>query len=225
MGMINRLRRGMAALRSSSQRNTADAGTGEALSFTAALPVAGSASPLWQLDLSVSSEPHADGERLRLRARVQTNFASALRPAVARSGPAALGGAKKESLSERTGALVQRTASRMLAVPGVRSLAEPLLRHDFNTWLEVQTSTASLDTGPAELLPQSERLTALGIRPKAAGSQPVAETWSGEVADGMAQVSVLQLDKRHLPPRLQQSLGDKPFALAATIVNTVQQKS
>lgn len=221
MGMIKRLRRGIAALRVLRQPEHE---TGpESLSFSAAIPLGAGGAPLWQLDLQMVSEPHADGERLRLRARLQTNFASALKPSL--DAPPALSDPRALSLAERTGALVQRAATRVLALPGVRALAEPVLQHDFNTWIEVQTSTASLDTGANQLLPQSDKLAALGIQPKRAGDHPIAETWSGQAADGMAQVSLLQLDKRHLPLSLRRRLGDKPFALAAAIVNTVQQKT
>ena len=39
--------------------------------------------PLWKLDLQMLTEPHGDGEKMRLRAHFQTNFGSALRPAIA----------------------------------------------------------------------------------------------------------------------------------------------
>ena len=38
------------------------------------------------------------------------------------------------------------------------------------------------------------------------------------------QVSVVQVDKKHLPQRLVEMLGDTPFHLAAAIVNTVEEK-
>ena len=119
---------------------------------------------------------------------------------------------------------MQAVAQRALRVPLVRRIAEPLLQIDFNTWIEIQASTASLDAGSHGLLPQAERLQALGIRPKRAGDQPLAESWAGEAPDGFAQVSVLQIDKRHLPAQLVKLLGDQSFGLAATIVNTAQQK-
>jgi hypothetical protein len=106
----------------------------------------------------------------------------------------------------------------------LRRLAEPLLELDFNTWVEIRASTASLDAGSHGLLPQGERLQALGIQPHRAGDMPLAESWVTEAADSFAQVSVLQIDKRHLPARLARLLGDRPFGLAATIVNTAQEK-
>lgn len=222
MGMITQIRRGVAAFRQLRGDPLAE-GEPELAAFSAAIPVGPSGAPLWQIDVQVTTEPHADGERLRLRARIQTNLASALRPAL--GAPAAPhSDSRALTFAERTGSLVQRTASRVLNLPAVRAFAEPLLSNDFNTWIEIQASTASLDAGASELIPQGERLAALGIQPRRAGDQPVAETWSGQAADGFAQVSLLQIDKRHLPPKLAARMGDKPFQLAAAIVNTAQQK-
>lgn len=206
----------------------------ETMSFAAEIPLgAASAAPLWKIQLQMHSEPQADGERVRLRAHLQTNLGSVLRPALqapSAGTQAALGheGDKPAStglrLAQRTGEAVQQLARRALEVPLLRRLAEPILQLDFNTWIEIQASTASLDAGTRSLLPQQERLAALGIHPRPIGELPHAETWAGEAPDGLAQVSVLQLDRRHLPEQLLKMLGDKPFGLAATVVNTVQKK-
>lgn len=201
-------------------------------SFEATVPLPGSQVPLWRIRVQMHSEPQADGERTWLRAHIQTNLASALRPALrgdAASERPALSGGDGDAgygrrLATRAGQLAQRTAQRALAVPGIGLLVEPLLRVDLNTWVEVQASTASLDAGSRDLLPQAERLAALGIRPQPVRDQPVAQSWAGEAPDGFAQVSLVQMEKRHLPPRLQQALGDAPFALAAAVINTAQQK-
>ncbi len=203
------------------------------LSFSAELPV-GQNLPLWRIQLQMITEPQADGERLRLRAHIQTNFASALRPALSQrrvDEPAALAadsGSTAMSLSQRgavaLGDAIQRAARRALAVPAIRTLSEPLLQLDLNTFVEIQASTASLADGSHQLLPQADKLRALGIVPRRSTDAPVAETWGGQAADGFAQVSVLQIDKRHLPQRLAELLGERPFSLAAAIVNTAQQK-
>ncbi len=202
------------------------------LSFAAELPV-GQDQPLWRIQLQMINEPQADGERLRLRAHIQTNFASALRPALNQASspewPAlASSTGTALTLSQRSaaalGSALQRAAQRALQIPAVRALSEPLLQLDLNTFVEIQASTASLAEGSHQLLPQADKLRALGIVPRRSTDAPVAETWGGQAADGFAQVSVLQIDKRHLPPRLAELLGDKPFSLAAAIVNTAQQK-
>jgi hypothetical protein len=200
----------------------------ENFAFAAEIPL-GEREPLWKLQVQVHSTPQADGEHTRLRAHLQTNLASALRPALARtpSERPALSHAEAPRalrVAERAGHAVQNVARRALEMPLIRRLAEPLLQLDFDTWIEIQASTASLDAGSHGLLPQAERLEALGIRPKRAGDEPLAESWAGEAPDGFAQVSVLQIDKRHLPARLLRLLGERPFGLAATIVNTAQQK-
>ncbi|HEY0975129.1 MAG TPA: hypothetical protein VGE57_11600 [Solimonas sp.] len=231
MGILKRLKQRIDRLGEAT--DNALAFIDEHKAFEAAIPVGKGGEPLWRIRVQMLTEPQADGERVRLRAHIQTNFASALRPALrAESGAAsdpmpaltdATAGRGKR-LAARAGQLAQRTAQRALAVPVVGLLMEPLLRLDLNTWVEVQTSTASLDAGSHDLLPQADKLAALGIQPRRAGEQPVAESWAGEAPDGFAQVSVLQFDKRHLPIRLQQALGNAPFSLAAAIVNTAQQK-
>lgn len=226
MGILSGFRQSLALLRTLSRKP--EPGEVEDVSFSAEVPLAGTETPLWRINVQMSSEPHGDGERLRLRAHIQTNFASALRPALAApKTQTALpsGAAGPTRLSHRAGALAQRTATRALQLPLVRALAQPLLEHDLNTWLEVNASTASLDQGSRALLPQSEKLAALGIRPtQKSADAPMMESWAGEAPGGYAQVSLLQMDKQHLPPQLSEALGDQPFQLAATMVNTVERK-
>lgn len=204
---------------------------GDHLTLAAEIPI-GQDQPLWRVQLQMITEPHADGERLRLRAHVQTNFASALRPALQAANPSrierpALSHGSKNTaltLAQRAGGLAQRMTAQALKIPAIRTMAEPLLKLDLNTWIEIQASTASLAEGSHDLLPQQDKLAALGIRPKRAEDQPMAESWAGEVGDGFAQVSVLQIDKKHLPASLRKSLGTQAFSLAAAIVNTAQQR-
>lgn len=228
--MLRRIRRSLGVRPSPRGGAPTGADREERLSFAAELPL-GSGLPLWRVQLQMVSEPQADGERLRLRAHFQTNFASALRPALQGAHAAerrptltADGTGTATTLAQRAGDLVQRAAARALAVPGVRALAEPLLQLDLNTWVELHASTASLAEGSHQLLPQADKLASLGIVPRRTADQPVAESWAGESADGFAQVSVLQLDKRHLPLRLSRMLGERSFSLAAAVVNTAQQK-
>ena len=218
MGIINRIRSTLDQLGLGSA--PIDPTEPEQLSFSAEVPVTVGGEPLWRFNMQVVSEPQVDGERLRVRAHFQTNFASVLRPALEAPTPlqrTSTGTAL--TLTERGGALAQRA----LRNPVVRRLTAPLLNHDFNTWIEMQTSSASLDAGAHALLPQSDKLTALGIAPRKADG-PVAESWSGQSPNGFAQVSILQMDKRHLPPQVASLLKGKPFHMAATIVNTVEEK-
>lgn len=224
MGILNRIRKKLGARSFNPSSDTKQSGP-EQMSFSAELPGAQDGAPLWRMNLQLVSEPHGDGEKLRLRAHFQTNFASTVRAALQATPHAqqqALPGVGSSlTLAERTGALAQRA----LVNPLVQKIAAPLLRHDFNTWIDLQASTASLDAGAVALLPQHEKLTAMGIAPSRKKSNgPVAESWSGQSPNGFAQVSILQIDKRHLPQRLASLLADKPFQMAAAIVNTVEEK-
>lgn len=195
------------------------------LAFSAELP-GGVHGALMKLDVRVETEPHGDGERLCLRAHLQSNFASVLKPLLNESAPhAALPRSETRSLArrERIGLLAERGLRRAMNNRLARRLAEPLLRTDVNTWLEVQASTASLDAGAHALVPQNEKLAALGIRPTRREGAHM-ENWSGAAGNGFAQVSLLQLDKASLPPALAKRLGDQPFNLAAMMVNTVEEK-
>jgi hypothetical protein len=204
----------------------------ERFALSAEVPIGAAGAPLWRVDVQVLSEPHADGEKLRVRAHLQTNLGSALRPALEQRDHARtaddrrLGDGERRALTlaQRAGNLMQRGAARALRVPLINALAQPLLQLDFNTWIEIDASTASLDSGSRDLLPQADRLARLGIHPRTAGDQPVAESWAHEAANGFAQVSVVQMDKKHLPQRLAAMLGETPFHLAAAIVNTVEEK-
>lgn len=229
MGILNRIRKGLEAIGARSSEDDMPKQDREELSFAAEVPVAGADAPLWKVNVHLVTEPHGDGERVRLRAHVQTNFAS-LRPALTapanKSETKALGhgaSGKGLSLSQRTTALAQRA----LENPVVNFLAQPLLKHDFNTWIDLQASTASLDAGAHALVPQSDKLTAMGIRPaRSKDGGPVAESWSGQSPNGagFAQVSIIQLDKKHLPAQLAKMLRDKPFQMAGAIINTVEEK-
>ena len=200
------------------------------LSFSAEIP-AGVFGSILKLNVVMDSEAHGDGERVRMRAHVQTNFASVLRPMLDAPPPPkkARGKSAKKSSSRAVattqffGQVAGRGMRRAMSNPLVQRLAEPLLKHDINSWIEVAASTASLDRGANDLMPKSEKLAALGIRP-AQHAGPHMESWSGALAGGSAQVSTFLLDKNSLPKRLRKKLGDQPFNLAAMIINTVEEK-
>lgn len=229
MSLIDRLRSRIDTLAASGLQGLAGE---ERLSFKAEIP-AGVFGSILKLDVSVDSEPHGDGDRVRLRAHVQTNFASVLRPMLAAPPPPPKKPARGRRSNSRAlalapaaalvGQLASRGVRRAFANPVVQRLAEPLMKHDINSWIEVTASTASLDGGAHALIPQSEKLAAMGIRP-ARHDRAHVESWSGNTASGVAQVSTVQLDKKDLPERLRKRLGDQPFSVAAMIVNTVEEK-
>jgi hypothetical protein len=227
MSLLDRLRNSVGSLAAG-----ALPGAGEdRLSFKAEIP-AGVFGSILKLDVSVETEAHGDGERVRLRAHVQTNFASVLRPMLEAPPPprktrrrGAKPGASRAlaPAASFVGHLAGRGVRRALSNPLVQRLAEPLMKHDINSWIEVTASTASLDRGAHDLIPRSEKLESMGIRP-ARHEGPHVESWSGATAQGSAQVSTLQIDKKSLPKNLQKRLGDQPFNLAAMIVNTIEEK-
>ncbi|MBI2384333.1 MAG: hypothetical protein HYV18_09715 [Gammaproteobacteria bacterium] len=200
----------MQRLRQAGESLLAERLQGEAVSLAAEVP--GSAGPLWQMKVEMKSEPEADGERVQLRAQFRLSLR---RPAPA---PKPEPGAQPPALPARVG----RWIERRLASRVVQAVAAPLLDRDFSTWVEVQTSTAALDEGSKALLP--EKLSALGIKPS---EHRKIESWAGEVEGprpGFAAMTLLRLDKRDLPPDLQQALGGKPFQLTAAVVNVVEEK-
>ncbi|HKY92526.1 MAG TPA: hypothetical protein VJM11_15870 [Nevskiaceae bacterium] len=220
MSILDRLRTRLDTLAAASLPVLADR-----LAFSAEIP-AGAFGALMKIDVQMHSEAHGDGERVRMRAHLQTNFASVLKPMLASPPPAPKsrkGSSRALAPIDRAQQIASRGVRRAFANPVVKRFAEPLLRNDINTWVDLTASTASLDEGAHALVPKSEKLDALGIRPtRKDGSH--AETWSGSTASGSAQVSMLQVNKDSLPKSVKKRLGPQPFNLAAVIVNTVDEK-
>jgi len=197
----------------------------EAFSLSAEIPGFTPDQPLWRIKVEMLSEEQGDGGRMRFRAHVQSHLSSALARELPKSQePAALGGPGSTQLA------MPRVAQSLrlgLKVPALRRLAAPLLRHDFNSWVEVRASTADLVDGARELLPESEQLKSLGIDTTRQGDGPLAQTWAGATGGrhpGYAQVSLLHIDKKHLPKSMTALLGGRPFQLVAAVVNVAEEK-
>ena len=95
------------------------------------------------------------------------------------------------------------------------------VHRDMKSWVDISTSSASLDDGSRALVP--ERLGALGIEPVA--GKPV-QTWAGGLPGprpGFAMLTLMQIDKDHLPPSVQQALGPQPFQLTATLASSIEE--
>lgn len=221
MGMLSRLRERLDA--TFENRGGAES---ERFAFSAELP-AGARGPICRVNVQVLVEPQQDGDRVRVRAHLQSNLASVLRPALRAESEAEPAVSSSRSLVQASGQRMSRVAGnglqRVLASRVVSRITEPLLRRDFNTWVEVQASTEPLHDGAHSIVPQQDKLAALGIRPSK-GRSAVAESWSGHTPTGFAQLSLLQIDKKDLPPDLVRRMGPRPFQLAAAIVNTVERK-
>lgn len=205
------------------------------LRFGAEIP-GGAHGPLWKIQVEALTEPApGGGERLRLRAHVQTNLASVARPALAALGerslarlpaPAVLAGTALAPLAQQAGRWLgewaQQGAQRI--APRLSRWAAPLLRNDLNTWFELHASTAPLVEGAKALLPNAEKLSQLGITPNLGPNAPAMQAWQGRIGDEAAQVSLLRMDDRQLPDNLRAQLGGTPFQIAAAIVNVVSRK-
>ena len=206
------------------------------LRFAAEIP-GGAHGPLWKLNIEALSEPApGGGERLRLRAHVQTNLASAVKPALAALGERTLARLPAPAAKATTAlAPVMQEASRRLGdwaqtraqqwAPRLSRWAAPLLRNDLNTWFELHASTAPLVQGAKALLPNAEKLSQLGITPNLGPNAPAVQNWQGRIGDEMAQVSLLRMDDRQLPENLRAQLGGTPFQIAAAVVNVVGRKA
>jgi hypothetical protein len=206
---------------------------GEHHAFTAEIPGTTPGQPAWRLRIEMITEAQGDGERLRLRAHLHSRLGEVLSSLPAgRQQQTAIGSDRADAAASAGTALTPayRLAARglrlALTVPMVRRLAEPLLSHDFDTWVELRASTADLADGAAALLPEIDQLKSLGIVPPA-GDGPLAQSWAGPAnhsgRPGFAQVSLLRFDRRHLPAALATLLGGRPFSLAAAIVNLVEE--
>ncbi|MDB5987140.1 MAG: hypothetical protein JWR16_2193 [Nevskia sp.] len=221
MPILNRLQNRLKRLRAehgAASSTQAASSPSESFAFAAEIPGGSAGKPLWRLAIEMQTQPQGEGEQLHMRVHWQANLGSSL----SLEAPRAPTHASKSgsALAERVGGWLRTGLSR----PLVRRLAEPLLRHDFNTWMELRASSADLADGTQALLPERERLQALGVElPQ--GDGPLAQTWAGATPGpqpGFAQLSLLRLDKRHLPPALAALLGTRPFQLAAAIVNVIE---
>ena len=205
------------------------------LRFAAEIP-GGAAGPLWKLQVEALTEPApGGGERLRLRAHIQTNLASVMKPALAAMGSHTLNRLPAPAMTAGTAlAPLVAEASRWLGhwaqgraqqlAPRLSRWAAPLLAHDHSTWFELHASTAPLVEGAKALLPNAEKLSQLGITPNLGPNAPAVQAWQGRIGDEAAQVSLLRVDDRQLPENLRAQLGGKPFQLAAAVVNVITRK-
>jgi hypothetical protein len=225
LAIIERLRRSLGQGFDAFAGRAMDLAGRESFSLSAELPGLTADAPLLRLKLEMLSEELGDGGRFRMRAHLQAHLASALTPLPAPSKACdAIAGPDTRS---QPAAGVGRFLRMSLKVPAIRRAAMPLIRHDVNTWIDVRASTADLVDGARALLPESEQLRALGIDTAMVGDGPFAQTWAGATGGqtpGYAQVSLVQIDKRHLPKAVSALLGHQPFQLVAAVVNVAEEK-
>lgn len=179
---------------------------------------------LWKIAIEADLQPQPQGgEHLRLRAHIQANLASQLRPLLASSAKKllskieqsprlALPPAVEKSPALSSVALqVQQAQQRLqeLSRQWAQQLSvqldhpdQTVLNHDYNTWLEINATTASV-LDRKSLMPSGllDTLSRMGVDVK--GIQPnQAHSWAGQQGNSFAHVSLLQLDD----PRIVASL-------------------
>ena len=184
---------------------------GEAVAFSAAIP-GSTGRPLFELTFEAAAEPEADGEGERVRARMHFRLSLRRPPALARRGDAG-----RPALPARVGRWIERRLESRL----LQALATPVLDRDLQSWLEVRSSSAALDEGSRALVP--ERLERLGIEPDP--RKPI-QTWAGGLGGaraGFATLTLMQVDKEHLPPALQEALGPRPLHITATMASVIEE--
>ena len=110
------------------------------LRFSAQLP-GGKAGPLWKLSVEALGTPDAGGERLRLRAHLETNLASVVRPALKSLRERLAAAAETTPLPAIAASPAQAsTASTLPALQAVNSALRPL-GAQARGWLQRQVAT------------------------------------------------------------------------------------
>ncbi len=197
----------------------------DSFSLAAEIPGFTADAPLWRIKVEMLSEEQGAGGRVRLRAHMQSHFSEVLAKELPKpKADAALSGPDGGTLPAPR---VAQSLRLGLQLPALRRLAAPFMRQDLSSWIEIRASTADLVDGARALLPESEQLKALGIDTRAQGDGPLAQTWAGATGGrhpGFAQVSLLHIDKRHLPKSMTTLLGNRPFQLVAAVVNVAEEK-
>lgn len=197
--------------------------------FRLRLPARGGQAGDWlAFDCVVTTHEDAHGEHLRMSTHLRADF-SRLLPGSARvradadaplliegrrepSGPA---GRALARVTARAGGLIDRV---LRTAPARRALA-PLQSQRVEGWMDIRGTTAPRDGDTTEMLP--EGLARIGVVPDREG--PPVQSWASPTPHGMAQITTLQLDERHLMTGSQTRRGKRqPLRLAATFAQIVE---
>lgn len=177
-------------------------------------------------DCAITTREDADGEHLRLRSHLRADFSRLLpqtrASARARlSAPAEPGtrGRALQQLSDRAGRLVGRVLDTALDTAVARRMLAPLAGQRVESWMDLHGSTAPLDSNTDDMLPRG--LARIGVMPDRDG--PPVQSWAAPTPRGMAQITTLQIDERHLMAGRRGKASDKPLRLAATFAQIVEQ--
>ena len=100
-----------------------------------------------------------------------------------------------------------------------RRMLAPLAGQRVESWMDLHGSTAPLDSNADDMLPRG--LARIGVMPDRDG--PPVQSWAAPTPRGMAQITTLQIDERHLMAGRRGKASDKPLRLAATFAQIVEQ--
>lgn len=182
--------------------------------LSATLPGVFGREPLLRIDVDVETRRDTDGETLRVTAQLDGHVHAP--PAPALTPPPVRGRSLKLAAQARVGRAVERVARHPLVREGLTRAAGHL-----RSQLVIEASTRPLAKGATALIPAG--LARIGFGATAADSSPypVVEAWQGPASKrgGASHVGVVQISKRHLPPGVQRSLGERPFNLSAVIAH------
>lgn len=173
--------------------------------------------PLLRIDVDVETRQDTDGETVRIVAQIDGHLPAP--PAPALSAPPSV----PRSLRLAAQARVERAMERVAQNPAVRRGLERAAGH-LRSQLVIEASTRPLAKGATALIPSGLARIGFGATRADDSPYPVIEAWQGPVSKrgGSSHVGVVQIAKRHLPPALVKSLGDKPFSLTAVIAHQLE---
>lgn len=201
-------------------RGAALTGGPRELSLQASIPNPFGGEPLAQLRVHLSTERQAQGETLRLRAHLKTQFDLPTQPQLALAGPSFSTNSGR-ALAPRAQRAAQSLVRRGLET-GLAKRLTPYLERRFESWVDIQAATAPLDQGAQALVPDSMQVLGLGRSPVIRlGDEGQVESWVGRCTGehpGMAQVTLLQFSEARAPKHKRESnTTRKPLHVAASV--------
>jgi hypothetical protein len=205
-------------------------GSDEDAHFSLRLPARGDQEGDWlAFDCAITTREDADGEHLRLRSHLRADF-SRLLPARRTSQRARLAPPPDDSASGRAlqrlgerasrlaGRALDRALNRALDTAVARRALAPLAHRRVESWMDLHGTTAPLDRDADDMLPRG--LARIGVMPDRDG--PPVQSWVAPTPHGMAQITTLRIDERHLMPGGRGKTPNKPLRLAATFAQVVE---
>lgn len=195
--------------------------------FTLRLPARNAQDGDWlSFDCAVSTREDAYGEHVHLRTHLRADFSRFLpqstpTPQADRllshdnMGAQSTTGKALAQITSRAGKLVDRA----LRIGPVQRALAPLADQRVESWMDIQGTTAPRDKDSREMLPDG--LAKLGVVPAEDG--PPIQSWAAPTPNGMAQITTMHLDERHLvQTKNTRDKTGNPLRLAATFAQVVE---